>query len=157
MRIRNEKGLTLIELIITISLIALVSAIAVPLINSQTSRAHLAAAQSDVRNAGLGLAGESSRYFSFGSANGVITHDPATERLVLSPMTNAQPVATGPGADRIQLTLSPNSTITGSYASGTDLRWCLAVTNRTKTAVMNETGLKKTATGCNTDGTIISD
>lgn len=156
MRIVNEKGLSLIELIVTISVIAVITTISFPVITGQLGNAHMATAQSDVRNAGLGIASEASRYFSFGTANGTITHNPTTERLVFSPMSEAQPVATGPGADRVQLTLSPNSTIAGFYASGNDLNWCVAVTNKDKIAVMNETGLKKAATGCNINGTVIT-
>jgi prepilin-type N-terminal cleavage/methylation domain-containing protein len=156
MKLKNNiEGLSLIELIVTISLIAVVGAITYPIVRNQITVAHLATAQSDVRNVGLDIAGEVSKYFSFGTTNGTISHNSETDYLEFSTMTDASPIAAGPGTDRVQLILSDNSTLSGSYASGTDLKWCIIVTNNTRTAVMDETGLQKGATGCNSAGTII--
>ena len=151
----NNKGMTLIELMVTISLIAIVVAISVPIVSSQLSQAHLATARSDARNAGLAVAGEVSRYYSFGENGGTISYNSTTEKLVLSPMVNAAPVATGPGADRISLTLSEGSTLTGTYGSGIDLKWCVAVTNNGQTAVMSDNGVSTSALGCAPSGDVL--
>jgi prepilin-type N-terminal cleavage/methylation domain-containing protein len=155
LNMKNNEGLTLIELIITISLIAIVTAISVPLVTNQISQAYLATAQSDARNAGLAIAGEVSRYYSFGDSGGTISHNAETDKLVISSMTNAAPVATGPGSDRISLVLSEGSTLSGSYGAGIELKWCVAVTNQGQTAVMSDAGISRTALGCSTNGNVL--
>lgn len=152
----RDKGLTLIELVVTISLIAIVTAIAVPIVTNQIGQAHIATAQSDARSAGLAIAGEVSRYYSFGANGGDITHDSATGYIVFTPMINAAPSATGPGANRIVLNLSDGSTLNGSYGSGTDLKWCVAVTNTSKVAVMSDAGIDRNALGCSTNGNVLN-
>lgn len=152
----NNKGMTLIELVVTISLIVVVTAISVPIVSNQISQAHLATARSDARNAGLAIAGEVSRYYSFGENGGTITYDSVNEKIVLSAMTNAAPVATGPGADRISLVLSEGSTLSGSYGAGIELKWCVSVTNREQTAVMSNAGVSTTALGCSTNGDVLN-
>ena len=152
----NNKGMTLIELIVTISLIVIVTAISVPIVSNQISQAHLATARSDARNAGLAIAGEVSRYYSFGTAGGTISYNASTERLVLSTMTNAAPVAEGPGADRISFMLSEGSSLTGSYGPGIDLKWCVSVTNQGQTAVMSNAGVNTNALGCSTNGEVLN-
>lgn len=153
---RNEKGLTLIELIITISLIAIVAAISVPIVTNQISQAHLATAQSDARTAGLAIAGEVSRYYSFGTNGGDISYDSNTGYIVFDPMVSAAPVASGPGDSRIVLTLSEGSTLVGSYGSGTDLKWCVSVTNQGQVAVMSDAGIDRNALGCSTNGNVLN-
>jgi prepilin-type N-terminal cleavage/methylation domain-containing protein len=152
----NNKGLTLIELIITISLIAIVAAISVPIVTNQISQAHLATAQSDARTAGLAIAGEVSRYYSFGINGGDILFNSGTGYIEFDPMVSAAPVAEGPGATRIVLSLSEGSTLNGSYGAGTDLKWCVAVTNNSQVAVMSDKGIDRNALGCSTNGNVLN-
>lgn len=152
---KNNQGLTLIELIITISLITIVTAISVPLVTNQISQAHVATAQSDARSAGLAIAGETSRYYSFGNNGGDITYNSETGYLAFSPMSAAAPVATGPGSDRIALNLTEGSTLSGSYGPGIDVKWCVAVTHNSQVAVMSDAGINRNALGCSTNGNVL--
>ena len=156
MKRNNYKGMTLIELMVTISLIVIVTAISVPIVTNQISQAHLATARSDARNAGLAIAGEVSRYYSFGDSGGTITYDSVNEKIVFSSMTNAAPVASGPGSDRISLVLSEGTTLSGSYGSGINLKWCVAATNQGQVAVMSDAGVSTTALGCSTNGEVLN-
>lgn len=149
---KNEKGLSLAELIVTIAVLGILSAIAFPIVFSQTDNAKNAVATADARNVGLSISGEVSKYYSFGSSNGTIT-DGGDGFLHFSQMTNANPVATGPGTNRIELNLSEGSSVAGTYGSGTDITWCITVTNDNSTAVFTNDGIQQNAGGCLADGT----
>jgi prepilin-type N-terminal cleavage/methylation domain-containing protein len=146
-RIKNEQGLSLAELIVTVAVLGILSAIAIPIVFSQTDNAKAAVASSDARGVGLAISGEVSGYYSFGSTDGSI-FDGGDGYLHFSPMTNADPVATGPGTDRILLALSEGSSISGTYGSGIELPWCITVTNDESVAVFTNAGMQQDATGC---------
>ncbi len=150
-QMKNHQGLSLAELIVTIAVLGILSAIAFPIVFSQTDNAKQAVATSDARSIGLAITGEVSKYYSFGSAGGTIS-DGNDGYLHFSSMTNANPVATGPGSNRIILNLSEGSSIAGTYGPGTDLPWCIVVSNANKTAVFTNDGIHATASGCIANG-----
>lgn len=148
---QREAGLSLAELIVTIAVLGIISAIAIPIVFSQTDNAKAAVAAADARGTGLAIAGEVSKYYSFGTAGGTIT-DGGDGYLHFSAMTNADPVTTGPGTDRIILNLSEGSTISGTYGPGTNLPWCITVTNDGAVSVFTNSGMQENASGCISDG-----
>lgn len=147
----REQGLSLAELIVTVAILSILSAIAMPIVFSQTDNAKQAVATSDARGVGLAISGEVSNYYTFGTSGGTIS-DGGDGYLHFSSMTNADPVPTGPGTDRVLLNLSEGSSISGTYGSGTDLPWCITITNAESTAVFTNSGIDADATGCAANG-----
>lgn len=147
----SEQGLSLAELIVTVAVLGILSAIAMPIVFSQTDNAKQAVATSDARGVGLAISGEVSKYYTFGTSGGTIS-DGGDGYLHFSSMTNADPVSTGPGTDRILLNLSEGSSVSGTYGPGTDLPWCITVTNEESNVVFTNSGIEVDATGCVADG-----
>lgn len=147
----RERGLSLAELIVTIAVLGILSAIAIPVVFSQTDNANTAVAKADARNIGLAISGEVSKYYTFGTSGGNISNG-GDGYLHFSNMTNADPVATGPGTNRIILNLSEGSSISGTYGPGEDLPWCITVTNGNAVAVFTNAGIQENAMGCIANG-----
>lgn len=151
----DERGSTLIELVLTLAVIAVIASIAYPVYMATFDRGAAAAARSDAAHIAGDLMGELATYFSFGTQHGTIAVHPSN-KLILSPMAAASPYATGPGLTSLDVTLSPGSVLTaGTYGAGAGTHWCIAVTNDGETAVATEKGIQDGATGCNVDGTAI--
>jgi len=146
-----DAGLSLAELIVTIAVLGIISSIAIPIVFSQTDNAKQAVAESDARGNGLAIIGETSQYYTFGSTGGTISNG-GDGYLHFSSMTGADPVPTGPGTNRVRLSLSEGSSISGTYGPGTDLPWCIAVTNDNGVAVFTNDGLDTSASGCIANG-----
>lgn len=106
---RNEKGFTLIELMIVIAIIGILAAIAIPQFNAYRARSFNAAANTDLRNAMTAEEG----YFT--------DHDTYTNLVV--DLTGSYGLTTSTG---VSLTLTGNSTsytiTTSNSDAGTDYR-----------------------------------
>jgi len=85
-RKRMARGFTLIELMITVAIIGILAAIAIPLYSNMTAQARVAKAQGDIRH----LASAVAAYFSHMAAY------PATLQDLTSVATNAQNLPAGP-------------------------------------------------------------
>lgn len=148
---KNEKGITLTEMLVTVVVLSIISAIATPIIIGNFESTYKAIAQDDARKIGIEVATEMQGYTTFGSANGTISI--ANGYIDISPMTSAYPNPAGPGGGRILGTLSPESTLTGTYGAGNGLKWCVKVVNREKIGIYTNDGAgAKNASTCNADG-----
>lgn len=149
---KDDRGITLTEMLVTVVVLGIISAIATPLIVGNFESTYKAIAQDDARKIGIEVATEMQGYTTFGAANGTI--GAVNGFLEISPMTSAYPNPTGPGGGRIVVTLSPESTMTGTYGSGNALKWCIKVVNREKVGIYTSEGsAAKNASTCNPDGT----
>lgn len=148
----DEKGITLTEMLITVVVLGIISAIATPLIINNFDSTYKAIAEDDARKIGLEVSTELQGYTTFGSASGTISI--VNGYLDISPMSGAYPNPTGPGGGRIIATLTPESTMTGTYGSGNGLQWCVKVVHRDKVGIYTSNGgAARNATNCNPDGT----
>lgn len=132
----NEKGFSLIELLVVVVILGVLAAIAIPVFNNQRDKAALAAAESDVHNIGMEL-------------KSIVTTD--TSGAALNPNTlsadgsvdvedgQATPVVIG----TLDVNLSPNSTLQDGDVAGD--AFCLIVENtggsNPQYAVFTEDGL----------------
>lgn len=149
---KDEHGITLTEMLITVVVLAIISAIATPIIVGNFDSTYKAIAADDARKIGFEVATELTGYTTFGSANGTISV--VDGYINLSPMTNAYPNPTGPGGGRIIATLTSGSTMTGTYAAGAGLKWCVQVTYKDKVGIyLSDGGAARNASTCNADGT----
>jgi prepilin-type N-terminal cleavage/methylation domain-containing protein len=148
---KSERGVTLTEMLVTVVVLGVISAIAMPLIVGNFESTYKAIAQEDARKVGIEVSTEMQGYTTFGSANGTISI--VGKYLEISPMTSAYPNPSGPGGGRIIATLSPESTLTGTYGAGNGLKWCVKVVNREKVGIYTSEGAApKSASTCNPDG-----
>lgn len=149
---KGERGITLTEMLVTVVVLGIISAIATPIIVGNFESTYRAIAQEDARKIGIEVSTEMQGYTTFGSVGGTISI--VNGYIDISPMTSAYPNPTGPGGGRILGTLSPESSLTGTYGAGNGLKWCLKVVNREKVGIYTSEGAgPKNASTCNPDGT----
>ena len=127
----KDGGFSLVELLVVVVIIAILSAIAIPIFLNQRNKAYKATAQADGRTVAMLLTSAFSEYPSW-TAN----------------TTGVAPSGTAPNYTTVTVggvtapleSLSAGSTM-GVVKTPTTTTWCTSVTNNGQTAYYNQNGL----------------
>jgi type IV pilus assembly protein PilA len=153
---RGEKGFTLVELLITIAVVGVLAAIAIPLYAAQTDQANKASAIADGRAWASVVSTELTDYTNFGTAPGntttAITLGTVTTGTATLTITLAAPTPSSPTSQTATVAVSPGTTITASGMSAT--QFCFITSNNGQTAVFNQRGYQAGLTTCSAAGAV---
>lgn len=142
-RPRSQAGFSLTELMVTVSILLILSGVAVPIYLNQRTKAIIATAKSD----GQQLVSEISTQLM--GKSGSIARDTGvgpthTGNVLITGGTDASTYDAG-------LRLSDGTTVTsagGVTQADTRGVWCVAVTNRDQTVFFNQDGYQSNKTSC---------
>ena len=143
---KDQKGFSLVELLVVLLIMSIMASVAVPLYLNQRNRAYLQTAVSDATSIGQEITAIVSDYTDFGTASSTISI--SSTFLAFTGMTAAAgtgvSVATGPGTTTSIVRVSGTGTLSGntSATAGTAL-WCIIVTNNGSYAKYTNAGLVK--------------
>lgn len=146
---KDDSGFTLIELLITIAIVGVLAAIAIPMYVSQQGQAYKAAAISDGHAWAMNVASVLNPYTSFGTAPAGTTTAITLSGSTLT-VTMTAPTPSTPTTATASVAVSAGSAIAASGISGTN--WCFKVTNNSQVAVYTQAGYQASATSCSAAG-----
>ena len=107
---RRARGVTLIELLITVAIVAIIAAIAIPSYNNYVLRAH----RTEAKSALLSMAAAEERFYS---TNNAYTNDPS--KLGYTPASFSPAVVVGNGYYSVSLIAGPTAATTTTPATYT--------------------------------------
>lgn len=153
---KENKGFSLVELLVVLLIMSVIAGIAVPLYLNQKSRSYLAVAQSDATSLGQEVTSLVSDYTSFASSGCTANLCPITPSGTVGAYVltfTAFTAATGGGTASPtgqpttgSLRISTGSSVTSAnYGQG--LAWCLVVTNNGAYAKYTNAGLTLSQVG----------
>jgi prepilin-type N-terminal cleavage/methylation domain-containing protein len=118
---RNQKGFTLVELLIVIAIIGILAAIAIPQFSTYRAKAFIAATKSDAKNAYTALQAYISEYPSV-TPPGVSATGPATlgEPYAASRVSKDVTIAIAGSAAGVATVTASHGGLTGSFIYNAD-------------------------------------
>jgi prepilin-type N-terminal cleavage/methylation domain-containing protein len=128
---KRSQGFSLVEILVAVAIMALLSAIAIPIVMGQKDKAVVTSMVSDGRTGFNELSAAFTGYTTLGTVAAAISQPNYSDVLGVATLTGANPVATGPGGIPSS-PLSENNSISGSIMpnyNGLTMRFCISVTN----------------------------
>ena len=139
----KEAAFSLVELLVTVTILAVLSAIAVPVYLNQKNKSSSSAAASDARAVANEVTSLLTQYSHLGTSGTISVAGTVLTVSLVSPT----PAGNVTGTAR----LTPGSVLSGSTFPGAvgaaGARFCISVVNNGQTVVANETGIVS-ATSC---------
>lgn len=146
---RKAFGFSTIEITIALIILAVISAIAIPLYTSAQGRSHLTIAQNDGKILFNEIQSTLTDYQTFGTTDGSIALNTSTNLVTITLGSGA----TSPAAFSVKT--SSGSTATGkTFANSTS--WCLDVANQGKHVIFTEKGYTAGISNCPISGFVYS-
>jgi type IV pilus assembly protein PilA len=113
---KNQKGFTLVELLIVIAIIGILAAIAIPQFSSYRQKAYMAVTKSDVKNA-------------YTAVQAYISENPG-QTLTVEPVTGPGAFGTPLGSARVSkdvtVSIASDGAVTGTHAGVTGYSYLLS-------------------------------
>jgi prepilin-type N-terminal cleavage/methylation domain-containing protein len=152
-RAGRQAGFTLVEVLVTVVVIGVLAAIAVPIYSNQRVKAVTATVQSDARaNAGE-IAATIADYTNNGAASAA--WNVTATGTVMTITFGAGYAPSSLAASRtVKILLSPGNTLTGGLKANTS-GYCVNAAQGSIHVVFDETGLRSGKTGCDANGNAI--
>lgn len=154
LRGKRSGGFTLIELVVTLAIVAMVGAIAVPAYLNQNAKAYRATAEHDGAAWAGALTNALMGYTSFGltpaDTNSSITLSAPGVTPATITVSMIAPTPAGVATKTLTVARSPETLIVSSGMAGAN--WCFATSNRGSVAVFRQSGFVPGAVGCTAAG-----
>ena len=144
----RDRGFTMIEMLITVALVGIIAAIAIPIYTGQQSQAYKATAVSDGR--AWSMTATTMLMGTTGLANGGTFSVNASTGTLLLDMPGA--ATDYSGAVAVSNGSSITQSGTGTNSTTNTPVWCFVVANNGQNAVFTQAGYQTSATSCSTAG-----